>query len=299
VRQSSIKIELLILFGKIMNEVNKKQKDFWSGKGGDVWVEKQDAMDNMLEPLGKAALNKLPEELEGNLLDIGCGCGSTALNIANNQSKELKVTGVDISRPMIDQAIKLAKERNVENIDFKVLDVQTELLSENFYSFAFSRFGVMFFEDPIQAFQNINRSLKVDANLAFVCWQSPKLNPWQSLSMQVIKEFVDLPTLPERSPGPFAFEDIDYLRSILVSSNFRDIKIESYEQEVTMFSGKSLEEASRDYLSINPTVTEILKQSSNSAVKEISKSLESLFERYSDGNGLHFESATWIVSAKK
>ena len=85
----------------------------------------------------------------------------------------------------------------------------------------------------------------------------------------------------------------------MVSSNFKEIEIENHRQKITMFRGRSLEEASVDYLSINPTLTEILRQSSDSAIKEISKSLEKLFEDYSDGNGLHFESATWIVSAKK
>ena len=282
-----------------MEEVNKKQKDFWSGKGGDVWVEKQNAMDAMLKPLGEAAINKLPKKLSGNILDIGCGCGTTTLDIANLQSSDLGLTGLDISQPMIDQANKLAKAKGKGNIDFKVLDVQTELNEENFYSSAFSRFGVMFFEDSIKAFTNINRSLKENSNFAFVCWQSPKLNPWQSLSLQVIKEFVDLPSPPERSPGPFAFADIDYLNSVMVSSNFKEIEIENHRQKITMFRGRSLEEASVDYLSINPTLTEILKQSSDSAIREISKSLEKLFEDYSDGNGLHFESATWIVSAKK
>ena len=282
-----------------MEEVNKKQKDFWSGKGGDVWVEKQNAMDAMLKPLGEAAINKLPKKLSGNILDIGCGCGTTTLDIANQQSSDLGLTGLDISQPMIDQANKLAKAQGKGNIDFKVLDVETELNEENFYSSAFSRFGVMFFEDSIKAFTNINRSLKENSNFVFVCWQSPKLNPWQSLSLQVIKEFVDLPSPPERSPGPFAFADIDYLNSVMVSSNFKEIEIENHRQKITMFRGRSLEEASVDYLSINPTLTEILRQSSDSAIREISKSLEKLFEDYSDGNGLHFESATWIVSAKK
>ena len=282
-----------------MEETNKKQRDFWSGKGGDIWVEKQNAMDVMLEPLGNAALAKLPKNLGGHVIDIGCGCGSTTLSIAEQLNESAKITGVDISEPMLDQAKKVASEKNLSNVDFQVMDIQTELDIEGKYSAAFSRFGVMFFENPVIAFKNINRSLKEEANFSFVCWQSPKLNPWQSLSIQVIKEFVDLPSPPERSPGPFAFAEADYLKSIMTDSGFKNINLESHEQQVTMFTGKSLEQASNDYLSINPVVTEMLKEAPESIKENISSSLQNLFKEYSNGNGLHFPSATWLVTARK
>ena len=282
-----------------MEETNKKQRDFWSGKGGDVWVEKQNAMDVMLEPLGNAALSKLPENLGEHVLDIGCGCGSTTLSIAEQLPKNSKITGVDISKPMLDQARKLATERNLSNTDFQVIDIQTELDEENTYSAAFSRFGEMFFEAPVAAFKNIHRSLQQEAKFSFVCWQSPQFNPWQKLSIQVIKKFVDLPSPPPRSPGPFAFAEINYLESIMVDSGFKDIAIESHEEQITMFVGKSLEEASNDYLSINPVVTAMLEESSQEVKDDISGALQKLFEEYSDGNGLHFPSATWLVTASK
>ena len=282
-----------------MEETNKKQREFWSGKGGDVWVEKQNAMDVMLEPLGVAALSKLPEDLGEHILDIGCGCGSTTLSIAGNLSKNSKITGVDISAPMLDQARKLAAEKNLTNADFQVMDIQTELKKENIYSAAYSRFGVMFFEAPVPAFKNIYRSLQQGAKFSFVCWQSPQLNPWQALSIQVIKKFVDLPSPLPRSPGPFAFAEKDYLESIMVDSGFKDIAIESHEQQITMFVGKSLQEASNDYLSINPVVTAMLEESSPEVKDDISSALQELFKEYSDGNGLHFPSATWLVTASK
>tara|TARA_X000000368_G_scaffold418392_1_gene417872 strand:- start:1400 stop:2248 length:849 start_codon:yes stop_codon:yes gene_type:complete len=282
-----------------MEETNKKQREFWSGKGGDVWVEKQNAMDVMLEPLGVAALSKLPEDLGEHILDIGCGCGSTTLSIAGHLSKDSKITGVDISEPMLNQARKLAAEKNLLNIDFQVMDIQTELNKENIFSAAYSRFGVMFFEAPVPAFKNIYRSLQQGAKFSFVCWQSPQLNPWQALSIQVIKKFVDLPSPPPRSPGPFAFAEKDYLESIMVDSGFKDIAIESHEQQITMFVGKSLEEASNDYLSINPVVTAMLEESSEEVKGDISGALQILFKDYSDGNGLHFPSATWLVTASK
>jgi len=282
-----------------MSEVNKNQKDFWSGKGGDIWVERQNAMDTMLSPLGEAALNKLNFNEDENVLDIGCGCGHTTLNIAKRIGPSGKVTGLDISEPMLKRAKESAIEMSITNTSFKCVDVQTEDLGDQVYSAAFSRFGVMFFEDSITAFKNINKSLMSGSSLSFVCWQSPAVNPWQSLFIQEIKKFLDLPSPPPRSPGPFAFMESEYVSSILEESKFQDITIEGYEAEVNMFSGRSLSDSVKDYISINPVVSGMLKESSEKKVTEILNSATEAFSPYYTEKGLIFPSATWLVTARK
>ena len=282
-----------------MSEVNKNQKDFWSGKGGDIWVERQNAMDTMLSPLGEAALNKLNFNEEENVLDIGCGCGHTTLNIAKRIGPSGNVTGLDISEPMLKRAKESAVEMSITNTSFKCIDVQTEDLGDQIYSTAFSRFGVMFFEDSVAAFKNINKSLISGGYLSFVCWQSPAVNPWQSLFIQEVKKFLDLPSPPPRSPGPFAFMESEYVSSILEESKFQDIKIEGHETEVNMFSGRSLSDSVKDYISINPVVTQMLKESSENQIAEIVNSGIEAFSPYYSEKGLIFPSATWLVTARK
>ena len=282
-----------------MSEVNKNQKDFWSGKGGDIWVERQNAMDTMLSPLGEAALNKLNFNEEENVLDIGCGCGHTTLNIAKRIGPSGSVTGLDISEPMLKRAKESAVEMSTTNTSFKCVDVQTEDLGDQIYSAAFSRFGVMFFEDSIAAFKNINKSLISGGYLSFVCWQSPAVNPWQSLFIQEVKKFLDLPSPPPRSPGPFAFMESEYVSSILEESKFQDITIEGHEAEVNMFSGRSLSDSVKDYISINPVVTQMLKESSENQIAEIVNSGIEAFSPYYSEKGLIFPSATWLVTARK
>ena len=282
-----------------MPEVNKNQKDFWAGKGGDIWVERQNAMDTMLSPLGEAALNKLNFNEEENVLDIGCGCGHTTLNIAKKIGPSGIVTGLDISEPMLKRAKESAFEMSITNTLFKCVDVQTEDLGDQIYSAAFSRFGVMFFEDSIAAFKNINKSLISGGYLSFVCWQSPAVNPWQSLFIQEVKKFLDLPSPPPRSPGPFAFMESEYVSSILEESKFQDITIEGHEAEVNMFSGRSLSDSVKDYISINPVVTQMLKESSENQIAEIVNSGIEAFSPYYSEKGLIFPSATWWVTARK
>ena len=282
-----------------MSEVNKNQKDFWSGKGGDIWVERQNAMDTMLSPLGEAALNKLNFNEEENVLDIGCGCGHTTLNIAKRIGPSGNVTGLDISEPMLKRAKESAVEMSITNTSFKCVDVQIEDLGDQIYSAAFSRFGVMFFEDSIAAFKNINKSLISGGYLSFVCWQSPAVNPWQSLFIQEVKKFLDLPSPPPRSPGPFAFMESEYVSSILEESKFQDIRIEGHEAEVNMFSGRSLSDSVKDYISINPVVTQMLKESSENQIAEIVNSGIEAFSPYYSEKGLIFPSATWLVTSRK
>ena len=282
-----------------MSEVNKNQRDFWSGKGGDIWVERQNVMDTMLSPLGEAALNKLNFNEEENVLDIGCGCGHTTLNIAKRIEPLGNVTGLDISEPMLERAKESAVEMSITNTTFKCVDVQTEDLGDQIYSAAFSRFGVMFFEDSIAAFKNINKSLISGGYLSFVCWQSPAVNPWQSLFIQEVKKFLDLPSPPPRSPGPFAFMESEYVSSILEESKFQDIRIEGHEAEVNMFSGRSLSDSVKDYISINPVVTQMLKESSENQIAEIINSGIEAFSPYYSEKGLIFPSATWLVTARK
>ena len=281
-----------------MEDKNIKQKQFWSGAGGDVWVDKQREMDIMLNPLGERAIQGLDLSGERKILDIGCGCGATTLEIAKAVTQG-EVIGVDISEPMLERATKTASDMMLTNTSFQVKDVQVDEMPRSYFDIAFSRFGVMFFEDPFEAFKNINHSLKDNGQLSFVCWQHASLNPWQSLSIQVIKEFLDLPAPAPKSPGPFAFEDKSYINEILTESGFRDIQIKDNQEDIVMFSGKSIREACEDYLTINPVVTEMLKNSPTKLREEILEALIGKFSDFHNNDGLLFPSATWIVTAKK
>ncbi|SVE64410.1 uncharacterized protein METZ01_LOCUS517264, partial [marine metagenome] len=123
---------------KKFSEVNKDQKQFWSGKGGHIWVERQEAMDTMLSPLGEVVIKELNLLSKDKVLDIGCGCGSTSIDIAEHLSLNGAVTGVDISKPMLDRAKLSAKNKSLNNIDFQLKDVQSEDLPNEHFSVAFS-----------------------------------------------------------------------------------------------------------------------------------------------------------------
>ena len=135
---------------------NKQQIEFWSGGGGDYWVDKQFEMDTMLNPLGQKAIDSLDIQNGDSILDVGCGTGTTTLLLSEKVGPEGKVTGLDISVPMLARTLELAIENNKTNISIINKDVQENELDEQ-YDHLFSRFGVMFFTDPISSFKNLKK----------------------------------------------------------------------------------------------------------------------------------------------
>ena len=195
---------------------NEQQTEFWSGSGGEYWVVNQQQMDTMLEPLGAQALARIDLNNVHHMLDIGCGTGSTTLDIAARLPDGARVTGADLSVPMTDYARSRLGAEGVSNADFMTCDLQIDKLDSGKFDAAFSRFGVMFFDQPVVGFSNIRTAMKSGAPLAFVCWQTPRENLWHSLAVATAKKFIEMPAAPEpRAPGPFAFADTDYVTSIL------------------------------------------------------------------------------------
>jgi ubiquinone/menaquinone biosynthesis C-methylase UbiE len=129
-----------------------------------------------------------------HIIDIGCGCGQTSLALAARVRPTGSVVGVDISEPMLDVALRRPRSADLQVV-FRKLDAQTGDLGHGFFDAAFSRFGVMFFSDPVVAFANIRASLKLDGRLAFVCWRPLDENPWMQAPLQAA-----LPLLPPVAP---------------------------------------------------------------------------------------------------
>lgn len=282
-----------------MNKLIVNQKEFWSKTGGDIWVKLQKAMDITLYPLGNAALNKLNFSKDCNVLDLGCGCGSTTIDIAYKIKSTGQVTGIDISPTMLKRAAENPNFNILNNIQFKLLDAENDALSNCRYNSVYSRFGVMFFENSVKAFNNIYNSLSKNGEISFICWQQPRLNPWQSLGMQTLKKYIELPEKTENRPGPFAFQEKDYIYNLLKATEFKNILIESHQQEIYFFSNCSISESVKNYISINPVAEQILSKKPKKIRNKAFNSIVKEFEPFHTSKGLKFCSSTWLVYAKK
>ena len=205
--------------------VNDEQFEFWNEGIGRKWVEEDDSMNERLSILTKELFLRSNIKRDDKILDIGCGGGQTTFEASEMVGENGYVVGADISKILLDLAE--SKYANTKNLEFKYCDVQNYEFKENSFSKVISRFGVMFFENPIEAFKNIYNSIQEGGSLNFVCWTNVMENefftdPTNIIIKHINKEFPEI----TRAPGPLAFSEEDYVKEILMSSKFKNVKIE-------------------------------------------------------------------------
>jgi len=200
-------------------ELQAQQILSWNGEIGAYWVAQQERLDEVLAPIGKATLALAAPERGERAVDIGCGCGATALMLAEAVGATGRVTGLDISAPMLARARE--RSAGVPQLDWIEADAAEHPFAPQSIDLLFSRFGVMFFADPKAAFANLRQGLKPGGRLAFSCWRSLVENPWMNLPFQASLDHVPSPPRPNPEDlGPFAFADRDRVTGILIAAGF-------------------------------------------------------------------------------
>lgn len=267
----------------------------WNEQSGPRWVRMQPRLDAQIAPLAKPLLQEVDQG--ETVLDIGCGCAQTTLELAERVGSEGHVTGLDIAHPMLAHAEERARERGARNVKFVVADAQTHELSGQAYDRVFSRFGVMFFEDPAAAFSNVRRAMRPGARLGFICWQGMEKNDWMKVPFKAVSSCVDVPPPPAPgAPGPFSLGDRDGLHALLSDAGFSGIDIESQERPVTIGGMPGLDDAVEFTQSIG-MIAALLAQAAPAARPRVQAALESAFKPYHTAEGVQLSSASWLVRA--
>ena len=205
--------------------VNDDQHEFWNKGIGQKWVKEDNSMNERFTILTKEFFKRAKIEKGDKVLDIGCGGGITSFETSKILGNDGYVLGADISKILLDLAKK--NYSNIKNLEFKYCDVQNYEFEKNSFSKVISRFGVMFFENPIKAFQNINNAIQDGGSLHFVCWTNVMENEFFTAAANIIIRHLDrgFPELT-RAPGPFAFSEKKYVKQILNAAGFENIKVE-------------------------------------------------------------------------
>lgn len=205
---------------------NIDQAEFWS-QLAPTWLELEDQLEEVSGPPGQLAMDRLGLLPGQTVVDLGCGSGRTTLELAARVSPGGQVIGVDISAEMLAGARERAARLRAGNVEFVQADVQVHDLGEARFDAAYSRFGVMFFADPVAAFGNIRSALRPEGLLAFVCWQSVFDNEWMLIPGAAVAEVTgSLPPMPgPDEPGPFSLADPDRVRAVLDAAGFASVVI--------------------------------------------------------------------------
>jgi ubiquinone/menaquinone biosynthesis C-methylase UbiE len=218
---------------------NAAQIAAWNGKQGRLWRERQADLDANVQPFGDAAIQLARPMAGERVIDVGCGCGTTTLEIARRIGPAGSVLGVDVSAPMLaaarDRVATLADRAGLAPIDFLEADAAgADLPTGN--DLVFSRFGVMFFDQPASALARLRAALRPGGRLAFVCWRAPRDNPWAMAPLMATRHALSLspPPADPHLPGPFAFADDGRLRQLLAEAGFVHIDVQRFDAPVVL-----------------------------------------------------------------
>jgi SAM-dependent methyltransferase len=278
---------------------NEGQAAYWSELGGQAWVANQDQMDRQLSVCGAAALKALGAKPGESVLDVGCGCGATTLELAAAVGATGRVVGLDISVPMTQVATQRLSEAGLHHGSATVGDAQVATVQEigGQVDAIFSRFGVMFFADPIAAFTNLRALAKPTARLAFVCWQEASKNRmFSDLGKELGALFPSSAPPDPFAPGPLAFADPSRIQSILTTSGWSRIEVTSHLAPMQLFGTADFDEALEGSLQIG-SAARLLQGASDDVVSKVRGAAKRVLASQWTDQGAVVDSATWIVTA--
>ncbi len=273
---------------------NAAQSEYWNTVAGETWAQFQEPLDRQIEPLGLAGTGALQPVPGEHIIDIGCGCGQTSLALAARVAPSGSVVGIDLSRPMLEVARQRPRPAANLRLDFRQLDAQDGDIGRFGFDAAFSRFGVMFFSDPVAAFRNIRASLKPGGRLVFVCWRPLAENPWMLAPLQAARPFIPPVAPPDpTAPGPFAFADAGRVRAILSNAGFASVTTEPFDARI---GGGDLEQSLTLALRVGPLGSALREHPELSG--KVTGTVRELLSKYLTPGGVLMPSAVWIVRAR-
>lgn len=278
------------------SQPNSEQAAWWNEEAGHRWVKMNRELDGQLEPFGVAVMDRLGLDAGARVVDVGCGGGATSLMLAE-KVRPGNVLGVDISGPLLSHA--RSRAHGVANVRFEHADAQTYAFEPQAFDAAFSRFGVMFFADPVAAFGNLRTALRAGGPVGFVCWRDAKENPSFTLPLEAALPWLPaVPAPPEPgAPGPFAFSDRSRIADILERAGYAEVDIIAHDSEMVFAGSADIEAAVDLAMQVGP-LSRALGDAGEGVVAKVRAAVRDAFVPHHGPSGVRFPAATWIVVAR-
>ncbi|HEV3093796.1 MAG TPA: methyltransferase domain-containing protein [Solirubrobacteraceae bacterium] len=272
----------------------------WDGPLYERFVRFREIVTTGLRSHGEQALHLYPPTLGQRVLDVGCGFGDTTQQIAALVGPAGEAVGVDAAPRFIEDAIREAAEARIANVRFRVADVQESLGAEKLFDMAFSRFGTMFFANPVAALRNVRTALVPGGKLVMVVWRRRIDNDWLYRAQTIVEGMVARPEEydePTCGPGPFSMADADTTSDILIHAGFADIAL--HRCDIPIVIGKDLDEAVDMVMALGPA-GEILRLAGARATHlqaQVEAALREGLAEFAAQGQVCAPASSWIVTA--
>lgn len=276
-------------------QLNLDQIQAWNGAEGDLWVEHEDHYDASMRPHGWVMLRAAGLAQHDRVLDIGCGCGESTRQAAVIV-RPGPVLGVDLSARMIERARARSKAEGLTNTRFLHADAQAYPFEEATFDVAISRFGAMFFGDPIAAFRNIRRALRPRGRVAMLAWRELARNEWVYAVRDALAMGRRLPEPQRGAPGGFALADPEDVTAMLVRAGFAEVALAEVAQPVRL--GEDADDAFNFVRTIG-LCTSLLAGLDVRARDEALDRLRAVVVSHDTGHGVLFDSRAWLITATR
>ena len=271
---------------------NEDMAALWNGASGQAWVDEQALLDQTYRSIEKLLADAVTASGARSVLDIGCCAGATTLAVARTLAARGNAVGIDISQPLIAVARARAQREGLATA-FLCADAQTHDFAPASFDMMISRFGVMFFENPVAAFANLRRAATASGALRLMVFRSIAENPFMTTAERAAGPL--LPKLPPRNPnapGQFAFADRDRVQRILEDSGWTGIELAPVDVQCA-FPLASLE---RFFTRLGP-VGQALRDADEGMRKQVIQRIRAAFQPFVHGAEVSFIAACWMVSA--
>jgi SAM-dependent methyltransferase len=278
------------------HDQNADQIAYWNGPGGQRWANRQAAQDILLRPVADILIDRAKPQAGERVIDVGCGSGATTIAFAQKVGPSGHVFGIDVSGPMLERARASAPKELP--VDFVLADATVYPFDPASFDLLASRFGVMFFADPVLSFLNMHKALRRSGRLAFACWREPRENPWMMTPLQAVYEHVEkLPPLGPEDPGPFAFASEERVHRILGAAGFTGIAMEPCPLLLDIAIGRGLDAAVQGALEIGPASRALAEQPPD-VISAATRSIREALTPFVKGDTVPLRGAIWIVTAR-
>ncbi|WP_375782730.1 class I SAM-dependent methyltransferase [Bradyrhizobium sp. Pha-3] len=275
---------------------NADQIAYWNGPGGQRWASRQAAQDIVLQPVLDLLIDRAAPKAGERIVDVGCGSGASSFGLAAKVAPNGHVFGVDVSEPMLTRARQSAPQGLP--VEFTLADATVYPFAGESFDLLASRFGVMFFADPVASFANLHRAMRRSGRLAFACWQEPRDNPFFMAPLQAVYKHVPkLPQLGPEDPGPFSFASEARVKRILGDAGFSGIAMEPCRLEFDVAIGRGIDTAVQSALEIGPASRALEGHPDDVRAAAVSSIREALMP-FVKGDSVPLPGAIWIVTAR-